>query len=306
MDNLIRINRDPAVTDAGASAASVAGREAGAISGAASAAGVTAWKSAMTPDLRNSPFLQKFEDTPEGIVKLAESYGTLEKLVGHDKVPIPKDVNDVEGWNRLSKALGVPDKAEGYGLPDAQIPQDLSKMGLVLNKNEFAEVMHAHKVPPSAVQGIWKIYQQKTIESYTKALQEHQKTLTTTINTLRGEWGDAFETNVELGQMVINKFSDSQEMNDYLTASLSKDPKGIKFLAKIGGQFAENKIGEFQMKRFSLTPEQAMEEVDKLKMDLDGPYMNSKGKYTQTEHQRAVDRVNGLIASAQKARQARE
>jgi hypothetical protein len=253
--------------------------------------------------LRDSPFAQKFDDTPDGLNKAMQSYGELETLLGRDKVPIPKDVNDVEGWNRLSKALGVPDKAEGYGLPDAQIPQDLAKMGLTLNKNEFAEVMHAHKVPPAAVQGIWKIYQQKSIESYNKAVQEHQKTMTQTINTLRGEWGDAFEANVELGQMVINKFSADQEMNDYLTAALSKDPRGIKFLAKVGDQFAENKIGEFQMKRFSLAPEEALEEVRKIKMDMDGPYMNSKGKHTDKEHQAAIDRVNHLLGVYQKGRQ---
>ena len=108
------------------------------------------------------------------------------------------------------------------------------------------------------------------------------------------------KTNVELGQMVINKFSDSQETNDKITALLSKDPAGIKFLAKVGEQFAENKVPEFQMKRFSLAPEEAMEEITKMKMDLDGPYMNQKGKFTSKEHQVAVDRVNHLFGIYQK------
>lgn len=299
MDNLIRKNYDPAVVDQHQAAAGAAGLEAGAVSGGPSAAGATAWKTSIAnPDLRNS--LSKFDDTPDGIGKLAESYNNLEKLLGHEKVPVPKDINDVEGWNRLSKALGVPDKAEGYGLSDATIPADLAKMGLTLNKNEFAEVMHAHKVPPGAVQGIWKVYQQKAIESYSKAMTAHQEQLTKTVNTLRGEWGDAYETNVELGQMVINKFSNGQEMNDKITAMLSKDPDGIKFLAKVGEQFAENKVPEFQMKRFSLAPEEAMEEVKKITMDMDGPYMNMKGKFTPKEHEAAVDRVNHLLGVSQK------
>ena len=279
------------------------GLEAGSVSGAASAAGMTAWKETLRPDLRNSPFAQKFEDTPDGLNKAMESYGNLEKLLGHEKVPIPKDINDVEGWNRLSKALGVPDKAEGYGLADANIPKDLAQMGLTLNKSEFAEVMHAHKVPPGAVKGIWDVYQKKAIESYSNAMKQQQEQLTKTVNSLRGEWGDSYETNVELGQMVINKFSNSQEMNDKITAMLSKDPDGIRFLAKVGEQFAENKVPEFQMKRFSLAPEEALEEVNKIKQDLDGPYMNQKGKYTEKEHQAAVDRVNHLFGIYQKGRQ---
>ena len=59
----------------------------------------------------------------------------------------------------------------------------------------------------------------------------------------------------------------------------------------------------FQMKRFSLAPEEALEEVNKIKQDLDGPYMNQKGKYTEKEHQAAVDRVNHLFGIYQKGRQ---
>lgn len=258
------------------------------------------WKSSLRTDLRDSPFSQKFEDTPDGLNKAIESYGNLEKLLGHEKVPIPKDINDVEGWNRFSKAMGIPDKAEGYGLPDAKLPDSMK--GITLDKNQFAEVMHSHKVHPSAVKGIWDAYQKINIEAYNKAAQAHQESLTKTVNALKGEWGDSYQTNVELGQMVVNKFSADADMNDYLTSILTQDPRGIKFLAKIGDQFAENKVGEFSMKRFSLSPDEALAEADKMRRDMDGPYMNQKGKFTNAEHEAAIARVNGLLSSAHKAR----
>jgi hypothetical protein len=288
------------VDTAGAQVASTVkatGLEAGNVSGG--------WKSQLRSDLANSPFSQKFEDTPDGLNKALESYGNLEKLLGQDKVPIPKDVNDVEGWNRFSKAMGIPDKAEGYGLADASIPKDLASKGMTLDKNQFAEIMHSHKVHPAAVKGIWEAYQKVNIDAYQKAITAHQEMLVKNVNNLKSEWGDAYQTNVELGQMVINKFSSNQEENDLLTSVVSSDARLIKIFAKIGDQFAENKIGEFQMKRFTLTPEEAMNEVEKMKMDLDGPYMNQKGKYTNTEHEAAVARVNGLLSSAIKARQDR-
>ena len=296
MPDVIVDNTTTQTTDTGSAQATVTatGKEAGAISGG--------WKSQLRTDLANSPFSQKFEDTPDGLNKALESYGNLEKLLGQDKVPIPKDVNDVEGWNRFSKAMGIPDKAEGYGLPDAAIPKEMADKGLTLNKNQFAEIMHAHKVHPSAVKGIWEVYQKINIDSYNKMMTQHQEQLTKTVNSLKGEWGDAYETNVELGQMVINKFSSDQETNDWVTSILSQDPKGIRFLAKIGEQFAENKVAEFQMKRFSLSPEEAQEEVNKIKSDINGPYMNQNGKFSDKEHMASVDRVNHLIASIQKAR----
>lgn len=256
------------------------------------------WKSQINTDLKNSPLLSKFEDTPEGLNKALESHANLEKLLGHEKVPIPKDAKDVEGWNRFAKAMGIPDKAEGYGIPDAKMPDGWN--GAVPNKNEFAEIAHAHKLTPAQANGLWETFIRKNIEGYQSAVNAHKEQIVNTVNQLKGEWGDAYETNVELGQMVINKFSTDPEMNDFITATLSQDPRGIKFLARLGDQFAENKMGDFQMKRFSLGPEQAQEEIHKIMNDPNHAYVNPKA--SAREHQAAVDYVNSLHASIAKAR----
>jgi hypothetical protein len=258
------------------------------------------WKTGINTDLRNSPLLQKFEDTPDGLNKALESHANLEKLLGQDKVPIPKDVNDVEGWNRFSKAMGIPDKAAGYGLADATIPESMK--GMTLDKNKFAEIAHAHKLTPAQAKGLWETYTRENVQSYEKASKEHQDNLVKTVNVLKGEWGDAYQTNVELGQMVINKFSPDQETNDLMTSIVASDPRLIKAFAKIGEQFAENKVGDFQMKRFSLAPEEAESEIEKMVKDLDGPYMNQANKWSSREHQAAMDRVNSLRASIARAR----
>jgi len=260
----------------------------------------TSWKDGLGTDLKNAAFLSKFENTPEGLGKAMESYGNLEKLLGHEKVPIPKGAEDKEGWARFSKALGIPDKADGYGLPDPNLPDALK--GQALDKSRFSEIVHAHKLTPDQAKGLWKVYNEIGVEQYNKAMKEHETKMNETINRLKGEWGDTYDTNVELGQMVINKFSDDQDTNDFLTAVLSQDPRGIKFLAKLGDQFAENKMGEFQMKRFSLAPEDAQNEIDKMVQDLNGPYMNQKNKFTEREHQAAIDRVNSLRVLINKAR----
>jgi len=250
------------------------------------------WKNNLSPDLQGSPLMEKFEDTAEGLNKAFESHNNLEKLLGHEKVPIPKGPEDVEGWNRFSKAMGIPDKAENYGLANAVLPESLK--GITIDKGKFAEVMHAHKATPAQAKGMWEAYQAINIETYNRSMEAHQKKLNDTVNMLKSEWGDTYAVNVELGQTVINKFSLDQETNDFITSALSSDPKGIKFLAKIGEQFAESNITEFQMKRFSLAPEEAQEEINKMTRDLNGPYMNTNGKFTEAEHQAAIDRVNSL------------
>jgi hypothetical protein len=253
--------------------------------------GAFSWKSQLEGDLSKAPLLSKFEDTKEGFNKFTESHYNLEKLLGNDKVPIPKNAEDIEGWSRFSKAMGIPDKAEAYGLPDAQIPDTMKD--LTFDKQQFAEIVHSFKLTPDQAKGLWGAYTKQNIEAYGKAMEAHKTDMIKVVNQLKSEWGDAYDGNVELGQMVINKFSADKESADYITSVLTKDPKAIKFLAKIGEQFAENKIGDFGYKRFSLSPEQAREEIEKISKDPNHPYRSEKA--SNAEHNAALDYVNNLI-----------
>ncbi len=249
------------------------------------------WKTNLAPDLANSPSMKKYEDSKEGFNEAVKSHLLLEKLLGYEKVPIPKGKDDTVAWDLFNKAMGIPAKPEGYGLPDAEIPDTMK--GLTFDKAKFAEVVHSQKLTPEAAKGLWGAYTEMTKQAYSKAVKDHQDTVNNLMNQMKGEWGDAYQSKIELGQMVINKFSENKETNDYITATLSKDPRGIKFLAMIGDQFAENKVGEFKYQRHSLTPEEAQREVDSIKMDMNHPYNNPKA--TEAEHNRAVDYVNNLI-----------
>lgn len=257
------------------------------------------WRNNLKTELRDSPMFRTFDDSAEGLNKAFESHANLNKLLGHEKVPIPKDDNDAEGWARFSKAMGVPDKAEGYGLADPQLPDALKGMGV--DKGKFSEIAHGIKLTPSQTKALWKVYNDINVENYNKHLEGLKADLNNTINSLRGEWGDAYNTNVELGQMVINKFTEgNKEANDFITAALTKSAAGIKFLAKIGEQFAENKIGEFQAKKFTFAPEQAQEEIDKIMRDPKHPYNDINAP--KAAHDRAVDLVNSLYDSILRAK----
>ena len=250
------------------------------------------WKRFVGADFSNSPTMQKFPDTPEGLQKAVGAHLSLEKLLGHDKVPIPKGANDTEGRQRFNKALGVPDKPEGYALEDVSLPGDMSK--LTFDKKAFGEIVHKYHLTPDQAKGLWKDYTELSGNVYNQHLQGVQNNLNETMNALRNEWGDAYASKVELGELVINKFADNKEMGDFLTATLSKSPIGIKFLAKIGSEFAENKVGDFKHSRFSMTPDEAQAEYDKITSDPNHPYLNDKS--TPAEHDKAVEYVNTLLS----------
>ena len=256
------------------------------------------WKSQLTPDYANSPTMQKFPETKDGFNNLVKSHLELEQMLGKEKVVIPKDDKDAEAWARLSKALGVPDKADAYGLSDPDFPETMK--GVTIDKAKFSEIVHAHKLTPGQAKGLWGAYTEMVKGVYTKAVQDKQAEMQNTINRLRSDWGDAYDSNVELGQMVINKFSSDKETQDFVTAAILSHPNGIKFMAKIGNQFAENKIGEFGYKKFSLTPDQAQSEIDSIVQDKNHPYNNDK--LPRAERQRAIDYVNNLYSVINRAK----
>jgi hypothetical protein len=190
--------------------------------------------------------------------------------------------------------MGIPDKAESYGLADPVLPPEMKEVKL--DKNRFAEIVHAHKLTPNQAKGLWEAYQRETITSYQNSVTDFKNQMSQVVNQLKAEWGDAYEANIDLGQTVINKFAGDDATKEFITALMLKDPRSIRFLAQIGNQFAENKVGDFQMKRFSLAPEEARDEWKKIANDPNHPYNNEKA--SPRDRNAAIDYVNSLIAIA--------
>jgi hypothetical protein len=78
----------------------------------APAAGEPWFKGVADPELKGWLENKNYE-SPEA---MAAAHRGLEKLLGSEKVPLPKDDADTEGWDRVYKAMGRPDAPEGYGL----------------------------------------------------------------------------------------------------------------------------------------------------------------------------------------------
>lgn len=256
------------------------------------------WKSNLPADYAAAPTMSKFPDTKEGLAEAVKSHLSLEKLLGNEKVPIPKDANDTAARLIFNKALGVPENPDGYNLPNIDVPENLK--GLTFDKAKFAEAVHKFDLTPTAAKGLWEAYTAMSKQAYGDAVKAQEEKITGIKNQLMAEWGEAFKPKVELGQNVINKFSDDKETNDYITSVLVSDARGIKFLAKIGEQFTENKIGGFQAQRFSKTPDEAQTELDTIRRDMAHPYNNEKA--SPQERDRAIGYVNDLIAMLQKAK----
>lgn len=219
------------------------------------------WYSSLSEEYRNHPSIQKFNDANG----LAKSYLSLESLMGRDKVPVPKDENDVMAWEKYNKAFGVPDNAKDYKFTingeDAQLDQ-------------FKEIAHKYHLSNDVAQALldmhiqdFKDYEQSKIQAFNNESEEATKQL-------KAEWGLKYDENLRNAKNFLEKMSDSKEEFDYFNDKIGNDVKFIKLLSKMGSSISEGSLGGFegQVSGFTKTPAEAKAELDRIMNDPSDAY----------------------------------
>lgn len=193
---------------------------------------------------------------------LALSYKNLEKFVGSEKVPLPKDANDAEGWDRLFKAAGRPDAPEAYGLDKLEgADPEFSKAA--------ATAFHKAGLNPQQAAGLVEFY-----GAQAKAVQEAQETAFAQqaqleMGELMKEWGPASEARISAARQGAQLLG-----LDEATAAKIERAVGSRALTEMMFKIGE-KTGESTFRSGGsqggdsafLTPQGATEKISQLKAD---------------------------------------
>jgi len=192
---------------------------------------------------------------------LANGYRNLEKLVGVDKLPMPKGDDDAEGWNRVYDRLGRPATAQDYKLP---VPDGLD--------TKFSEQASAkfHELGLTAKQGQaladwWNQTQTATMEAQ---LQQYNAQAEQQLSELRSEWGQAFDENLELGRRAAREYGlDEQSLTKIENALGTKQL--MELMARIGRNQGEASFvaPDSRGTTFGMTPAAAQQRIATLKSD---------------------------------------
>lgn len=193
-------------------------------------------------------------------VELANGYKNLEKLLGGEKLPMPKGADDKEGWARVYDAMGRPKTAEEYKLP---VPQG--------DSGEFAKQAAAkfHELGISqqqanALSEWWNSQQQA--QTTGQQTQTQERTIQD-MTALKSEWGQAYDENINLGQRAVREFGLDQGKLEALEGAWGT--KGmLEFMAKIGRGLTEHGFeGGQTTNSFGMTPEAARSKIAGLQSD---------------------------------------
>lgn len=246
----------------------------------------TSWLDSISnADLQNNPTMQKY-DSQEAQMK---GHLELQAAFGKDKVVWPTGPEDEAAWAVVNEKLGVPKTPEGYDLEAVANPEGVQ----LFDKVKFQEMALESGASKSVAEKFWKSYTDGTKAGYEEAKGKFDANVEAAGNALKQEWGEAYETKVQRGEAVIDSFAKSQEQKDYLTATLSQDAQGLKFLADLGDQFSESRIAGFQEKQgFTKTPDEARQELARIKAS---PEYNSNDERIRMK---AVEAANAMMLQA--------
>ena len=236
-------------------------------------------------ELRDHPSISPIKD----VENLARSYVNAQRLIGADKVPLPTNPTD-EDLDRIYDRLGRPEAPSGYkfDVDGNVITEDLA--------STYAEVAHKLRLSPQQAKGVLDYYR-STVEQGSEASAEQvAMAREATVETLRGEWGRAFEEKVDAAARVAQDFGGPEMFNIELAdgSRLGDNAEFIKAFAKIA-EFrqtvtSEDTVAEMSQSR-TMTPADAQAEIDAIMNDKSHPYWDRKNLVGR---QKAVERMQDL------------
>lgn len=221
------------------------------------------WMDSLDSDLKEDKSLSNFKD----INSLVKSYVHSKRMVGADKILVPNKYDDGTQLREAFTKLGLPESREEYEVKSAKESYD---EGLL---TEYADKAFEFGVLPKQAQDLYDWFESRQLEGDKAFTEEYNTKVKQEQETLRKEWGPAFEKNIGLANETINYFTeDDPGLNEKIVSQYGADVNFIKFLTKVGDSLKEGRIiKENTQNEFAVTPEQAENSMKAMLADPNHP-----------------------------------
>jgi hypothetical protein len=195
--------------------------------------------------------------------QLLDSYRNLEKLVGENRIAVPKDEKDEAAWAKLYDSMGRPKSAAEYKLP---VPEGQDgKFATVA-----ADVFHKAGLSAKQAQSIASWWNETTVKAEAEQKQARETKQAQEVDQVKTEWGGAYGERLAIAQRGMRTFGIDGD-----TATKLEETMGSKWLMdftyRIGHALTEHQAagGDGATTPGALTPQQAMAEISRLKTDTE-------------------------------------
>lgn len=237
-------------------------------------------------ELRSHPSISPIKD----VENLARSYVNAQRLIGADKIAVPVNPTD-EDLDRIYDRLGRPESPKDYkfDLDGNVITEEVAA--------NYADVAHKLRLTPDQAKGVLDYYRSAVEQFDSNSLENAEIAKEQTVQSLRQEWGRAFDQKVEAAARVAQEFADPEMFNITLAdgSKLGDNAEFIKAFAKIA-DFRQSVTSEDTVAEMSqsnvMTPATAQAEIDAIMNDKSHAYWDRKNPIAR---QKAVERMQHLM-----------
>lgn len=190
-------------------------------------------------ELRGDPNVTK-HSSPEG---LAKAYKNAVKLLGADKVVLPKDENDAEGWDRLYKAAGRPDKPEDYAIERAtDLPEGMQwdEDG----ESFLRSYAISNGLNQKQVANLADLVMKQRVDAHRAAMDAQNRYNQERNERITRELGDQLPAYKSNAQAVMQEYGDADLVAFLNESKLGDDPRFIKMFGRMGKEL----LGDSRLK----------------------------------------------------------
>lgn len=242
------------------------------------------WMSSLPEDLQQSTSLRKFKD----VENLARGYTNAEKLLGRDKIPMPKTDAD---YQDVYAKLGCPADVKEYKIQydDSKFSAD-HKAGLKKDLESFLPWAKEAGLNNRQAQIIFGKYANMVSQMSSESSAKVDAEYAAAEQAIRDEYGELAKTKLTQANRTLAALGDAKLVEAIANSGLGRNPSFVKMMIKIGEMNAEelgiDKTGSAGL----TTPGGIKEQISQLQSHP--AYLDS----THPEHKAIVGRVSNLFA----------
>ncbi len=248
-----------------------------------------AWTAALDDDLRAHVEKNGYRDAA-AVVK-ADMHA--QRLLGTERLPIPPEGEDLKTWDGW-RHLGVPDEADGYAFERPEMPEGLAYDEEL--ETVFRTAAHDLKLAPWQAQGLLEAFARYQGETFCAAARDGEADTRTLEEALRGDWGAAYEANLDVARRAGRAFAQDEATLDALCESLG-DAGVLRLFHKIGSLMDEDTLAGDGEPGYGLSPGAAQAEAKAIETKL-ADLLSKDDTASRIERDRLEARRRSLLARA--------
>ena len=243
-------------------------------------------------EIRDHPSLQSIND----VGNLGLSFVNAQRLIGADKIPLPKNPTEDDLSNIYSK-LGRPDEPSGYAIQaDGQILTE----GDV---NTYTDIAHKLGLSKAQANGILDYYRssiQQTTEAMSKDSEQQRQQIE---QSLKAEWGADYDAKVTQANRAVSDIAGEDLLQMVLQdgTKVGNHPAFIKAFANFAdfknSVTKEDTISENSV-NYRMSPADAKAKIDTIMNDRSHAYWDRKNPVARDKAVKEVQDLYEMLNGA--------